>query len=62
MHFFIFFVQKSFLTKNYFLTAEIDLTIGGPLYTRLVYSTYMCIYVDTVIYRTLPVFHLYFES
>ena len=34
--FFDFFVQKSFLTKNYFLTAEINLTTWGPLYTCLV--------------------------
>ena len=35
--FFLFvFVQKSFLTKNYFLTAEINLTTLGPLYTCLV--------------------------
>ena len=34
--FFDFFVQKSFLTKNYFLTAEINLTTRGPLYTCLV--------------------------
>ena len=31
-----FFVQKSFLTKNYFLTAERNLTPRGPLYTCLV--------------------------
>ena len=36
MHFFIYFVQKSFLTKNYFLIAEIILTTRGPLYTCLV--------------------------
>ena len=34
--FLFFFVQKSFLTKNYHLTAEINLTIPGPLYTCLV--------------------------
>ena len=34
--FFDFFVQKSFLTKNYFLTAEITLTTWGPLYPYLV--------------------------
>ena len=34
----IFFVQKSFLTKNYFPTAEINLTTRGPLYTCLVVS------------------------
>ena len=34
--FFDFFVPKSFLTKNYFLTAEINLTTLGPLYTCLV--------------------------
>ena len=33
---FIFFVQKSFLTKNHFHTAEINLTTEGPLYTCLV--------------------------
>ena len=38
--FFDFFVQKSFLTKNYFLTAEINLTTRGPLYTCLV-----CFYI-----------------
>ena len=27
-----FFVQKSFLTKDYFLAAEIDFTTQGPLY------------------------------
>ena len=32
----IFFVQKSFLTKNYFLIVEINLTTRGPLYTCLV--------------------------
>ena len=31
-----FFVQKSFLTKNYFLVAAIHLTTRGPLYTFLV--------------------------
>ena len=30
------FVQKSFLTKNYFLIAERNLTTRGPLYTSLV--------------------------
>ena len=34
--FFDFFVQKSFLTEIYFLTAEINLTTRGPLYTCLV--------------------------
>ena len=34
--FFDLFVQKSFLTKNYFLTAKIILTTRGPLYTCLV--------------------------
>ena len=34
--FFCFYVQKSFLTKNCFLTAEINLTTRGPLYTCLV--------------------------
>ena len=34
--FFDFFVQKSFLTKSYFITAEIDLTTWGLLYTCLV--------------------------
>ena len=34
--FFDFFVQKSFLTKNCFLTAERNLTTRGPLYTCLV--------------------------
>ena len=34
--FFDFFVQKSFLTKNHFHTAEINLTTEGPLYTCLV--------------------------
>ena len=34
--FYFFFVQKTFLTKNYFLTAEINLTTQGPLYTCLV--------------------------
>ena len=34
--FLIFFVQKLFLTKNYFLTAEITLTTWGQLYTCLV--------------------------
>ena len=36
MHFLIFLVQKSFLTKYYFLTAEINLTTRGALYTCLV--------------------------
>ena len=31
-----FFVKKAFLTKKFFLFAEINLTIGGPLYTCLV--------------------------
>ena len=34
--FFTFFVQKSFLTKNQFLTVEINLTTRGLLYTCLV--------------------------
>ena len=34
--FFDSFVQKSFLTKNYLLIAEIDFTTRGPLYTCLV--------------------------
>ena len=42
MHFLIFFVQKSFLTKNYFLTAEIKLTTRGPLYTCLVFIVMNC--------------------
>ena len=33
--FFNFFIQKLFLTKNYFLTADINLTTRGPLYTCL---------------------------
>ena len=33
--FFDFFVQKSFLTKNYFLTVEINLITRSPLYTCL---------------------------
>ena len=33
---FDFFVQKLFLTKNYFLIAAINLTTRGPLYTCLV--------------------------
>ena len=32
----VFFVQKSFLTKNYFHTAGINWTIWGPLYTCLI--------------------------
>ena len=36
MHFLIFFVQKSFSTKNYLLFAKINLTTWGPLYTCLV--------------------------
>ena len=35
--FYAFFVQKSFLTRNYFLTAEINLTTRGPLHTCLVF-------------------------
>ena len=35
--FFYFFVEKSFLTKNYFLIAEINFTTWGPSYTCLVY-------------------------
>ena len=31
--FLFFFVQRLFLTKNYFHTAEINLTNRGPLYT-----------------------------
>ena len=34
--FFEFFAEKSFPTKNYFLTAEIHLTNQGPLYTCLI--------------------------
>ena len=34
MHVLIFFVQKPFLTKNYFPTAETNLTAWGPLYTN----------------------------
>ena len=34
---FDFFVQKSLLTKNYFLIVEINLTTRGPLYTCLVF-------------------------
>ena len=33
-----FFVQKSFLTKNYFPTAEINSTARGPMYTCLVFE------------------------
>ena len=36
MYFFIFFVQKSFLTTIFFLFAEINLITRGPLYTCLV--------------------------
>ena len=36
------FVQKSFLTKNYFLTAEINLTTWGPFYTCLVCISILC--------------------
>ena len=35
--FFYFFVQKSFLTKNYFFIAEKNLTTQGPLHTCLVF-------------------------
>ena len=35
---FDFFVQKPILTKNYFLTAEINLTTRGPLYTCLLFQ------------------------
>ena len=41
---FDFFVNKSFLTKNYFLTAELNLTTWGPLYTCLVLFTKLCFY------------------
>ena len=34
--FFEFFVQKIIFDQNYFLTAEINLTTRGPLYTCLV--------------------------
>ena len=41
MHFLIFFLFKnSFLTKNYFHTAEINLTTRGPLYTCLVSTVF----------------------
>ena len=40
--FFIFFVQNSFLTKNYFLTAEIDLTVWDPFYTCLFFPLIYC--------------------
>ena len=37
--FFLFvFVQKSFLTKNFFLYVEINLTTRVPLYTCLVFN------------------------
>ena len=35
---FYFFVQKAFLTKNYFLAAEMNLTTQGPLYIYLIFS------------------------
>ena len=47
MHFLIFFVQKSFLTKKYFHTAEINFTSQGPLYTCLVYIKILSIYTKT---------------
>ena len=49
--FLFFFVQKSFLTKNYFLTAEINLTTRGPLYTCLVLfvNIIMLIYSMTIV-------------
>ena len=51
--FFLFvFVQKSFLTKKFFLFAEINLTTRGPLYTCLVFSqlkTITFIYMDTYV-------------
>ena len=37
--FFIFFTQKLFLTKYYFLIAATNLTTQGQLYTCLVYDT-----------------------
>ena len=37
MHFF--YVQKLFLTQNFLLFAEINLTTWGPLYTCLVIIT-----------------------
>ena len=41
--FFDLFVQKSLLNKNDFLTAEINLTTLGPLYTCLVlFSIILC--------------------
>ena len=60
--FFDFFVQKSFLNKNCLLTAEINLTIRGPLYTcvvqhglkprnnRLFASCYGCLPISAEIY------------
>ena len=38
------FVQKSFLTKIFFLFAEINLTARGPLYTCLVYLAFNVYY------------------
>ena len=38
----IFIVQKSFLPKNYFLTAEINLTIRGLLQTWLIVVVHVC--------------------
>ena len=41
MRFLSLYVQKSFLTKNYFLTSEMNFTTRGPLYTCLVCSDLM---------------------
>ena len=54
--FFDCFVPKSFLTKNYFLIAEINWTPPGPLYTCLVFfsfqnSIYLGSFADCRMYK-----------
>ena len=64
--FFLFvFVQKSFLTKNCFLTAEINLTIRGPLYTCLVlkWSSFPFIELNTSLdFGTHAFFHAFSKT
>ena len=52
-----FFVQKSFLNKNYFLNAEINLTPRGPLYTDFNLALHVVIF-----WRQLICFVLYVDA
>ena len=56
---FLFIVQKSFLTKNHFPIAAINLTTRGPLYTCLVYyGSWWCYYFGPLHYDLLSCFIL----